>query len=125
LRVLSLVLAFNIAVAVAVLMHVAAARAQTAGQGFIEGQAVVATAGSTAALNDLPASLFTFIDGQRQVPPAVAQTDAQGRVRFGDLNTSAHYTYTMFVKFQDVIYGSSTPAFSAGSSTARAELKVY
>lgn len=102
------------------------AAAQTAtGSGVIEGQAVLATAESSASLNELPASLFTFIDGQRQLPPAVALTDPQGRVRFGELNSSAHYTYTLFIKFQDTIYSSGVIAFSAGGSTARAKVNVY
>ena len=125
-RSLLIVLAVVLAAWVASLLTCAGAAAQTtAGQGVIDGQAVVASAGATAALNDLPVSLFTFVDGQRQVPPAVAQTDAQGRARFTNLNTSAHYTYTMFVKFQDAIYGSGVIGFGAGSSTTHAEVKVY
>jgi len=111
--------------AINLLADAGAAAQTTVGQGVIEGQAVLATAGATAALNELPVSLFTFIDGQRQVPPAVAQTDAQGRARFANLNTSTHYTYSMFVKFQDVIYTSGVIAFGAGTSTTHAELKVY
>lgn len=104
----------------------ARAWAQTpAGQGVIEGQAVLASAGSTAPLSDLPTSLFTFIDGQRQVPPATAQTDAAGRVRFTNLAVDSHYTYTLFIKFQEAIYGSGVISFSAGSSVAQANVKVY
>lgn len=102
-----------------------AAQTPTGGQGVIEGQAVMASAGSSASLSNLPASLFTFIAGQRQVPPAVSQTDAQGRVRFEQLNTSSNYTYTLFIKFGDTIYQSEVISFTAGRSVAQAVVKVY
>src|SRR5712692_1613266 len=95
------------------------------GTGVIEGRAVVASAGSNAPLNDLPVSLFTFISGVRQTPPAVGQTDAQGHVRFAQLSTSSNVTYTLFIKFQDTIYGSDVIAFAAGSALAQAAVKVY
>ncbi|MBI3733025.1 MAG: hypothetical protein HY259_06145 [Chloroflexi bacterium] len=96
-----------------------------AAQGIIEGRAVLASSGSTAPLSDLPVSLFTFINGARQVPPAASQTDAQGRARFEQLNTSANYTYTLYIKFKDTIYQSDDIAFTAGSLTAQAAVKVY
>ncbi len=104
----------------------ARAFAQTpAPQGVIEGQAVIASANSNAPLDALPASLFTFIDGARQVPPATALTDARGHVRFVNLNTTSHFTYTLFIKFQDTIYGSGAISFASGRNVAEATVKVF
>ena len=86
-----------------------------AGTGVIVGQAVLASPGSSAPLNNLPASLFTFINGVRQIPPAAGQTDAQGRVRFEQLPTGPGYTFTMFIKFQETIYRSDSIAFPPGA----------
>src|SRR5438105_8219608 len=95
-----------------------------AGPGVIVGQAVPASPSATASLNALPASLFTFINGVRQVPPAASQTDAQGRVRFEGLATGVGYTYTMYIKFQGVIYQSAPIAFAPGATQATASVSV-
>ena len=100
-----------------------AAAQAPAGLGVIVGQAILATPGSSA-LNGLPASLFTFIDGVRQVPPAASQTDGQGRVRFEGLNTAPGYTYTMFIKFQETIYRSDSIAFPPGATIVMATVSV-
>jgi hypothetical protein len=94
-------------------------------QGVIEGRAVLASAGSSAPLDTLPASLFTFINGVRQVPPAASQTDSQGRVRFAELNTGPGFTYTLFIKFQDTIYRSDAIGFPEGAATVSATVNVY
>ncbi len=116
-----------LAFSLALILWIAAAQSVLAQgpSGIIEGRAVLTSAGSSAPLSDLPVSLFTFIDGVRQLPPAVAQTDAQGRVRITQLSTSANYTYTMFIKFQDTIYKSDVISFAPGSNTAQATVRVY
>ena len=101
----------------------AAAQAPS-GPGVVVGQAVLATPGASAALTNLPASLFTFINGIRQVPPAASQTDAQGRVRFEQLNTGSGYTYTLYIKFQESIYRSDSIAFPSGATIVTATVSV-
>ncbi len=98
---------------------------QPAGQGVIEGRVVMLSRGSTASLGNLPASLFTYINGARQVPPAVGQTDAQGRVRFENLQTGSNYTYTLIIRFQDSFYRAESVAFAPNSASAQAMINVY
>ena len=104
-------------------VHSASAQAPS-GPGIIIGQAVVAGPASNASLSNLPASLFTFINGVRQVPPVASQTDAQGRVRFEGLSTGAGYTYTMYIKFQETIYQSNVIAFAPGATQAAVNVTV-
>ena len=106
------------------LVHIASAQ-QPAGPGVIEARAMLATNGSTASLGNLPLSLFAFVNGVRQVPPAVSQTDAQGLARFEGLRTGNNISYTLFIKFQDFLYDSAPIVFAAGSAKAEVAVRVH
>lgn len=112
--------------AVMLMLTAVVVSAQTpAGSGVIDGQAVMTSKDSNASLAGLPVSLFTFINGVRQVPPAVGQTDAQGRVHFEGLTSTGNVTFTMIVKFQDAFYYGDVISFTQGSSATSTVVKVY
>jgi hypothetical protein len=111
--------------AVMLLLTAVAVSAQTSTQGAIEGQVVMASKDSTASLGGLPVSLFTFINGARQIPPIASQTDAQGHVRFGGITNTANITFQMIVKFQDAFYYSGPISFTTGSNVANTSVNVY
>ncbi len=94
------------------------------GAGVIDARVVISGSTSTNGLSNLPVSMFTYVNGQRQATPAVGSTDAQGRARFEGLVTTDGYTYTVIVRYQDNFYRVEHVAFPAGASSVSAVITV-
>ncbi|MBI5879499.1 MAG: hypothetical protein HZB53_17760 [Chloroflexi bacterium] len=94
------------------------------GNGVIEAQVVISGSATTNGLSNLPVSMFTYVNGQRQPTPSVSATDAQGRVKFEGLNTGDAYTYTVIVRYQESFYRAEHVAFPPGSTAVSPQIVV-
>jgi hypothetical protein len=99
----------------ATLLAMVAPVAAQGGDGVVEARAVVTGTNPEVPGANLPASLFTYVDGQRQPTPLAGMTDGQGRVRFEGLNTASNYTYTVIVRYQEAFYRAEGVTFAPGT----------
>ncbi len=117
-RLVSLVAAFLLALALVVPAHAA-----ETGNGKIEGVAVNRTAGGTNVSNaDVMLRSFqnTQLAGKKTV-----QTDSGGHFVFTDLPTRLNYSYQVTVTFQGVVYTSELLFFEEGKDTRLVQVPVY
>lgn len=100
--------------------------ALAAGSGTITGQVVARTSGA-AAVGETEVRLHTFAKatGDEIGSAVAARTDGTGRFSFAQLDTAVDRGYVVTAEHRGVTYSSGLVVFTAGETTAVADVEVY